>query len=208
MIRTFLEYQLQRAYDNSPSLPGWLKLALRLDQRLRQFADDTRQIDHQLRAGALAEREALFPEADQSLQRSHHNLATLPDPKVSRTQVGWLSAAALAATVAIAVFTLRTTERHANAEHARFLSEQLTVVPEEMAMMLTLAVNRSQVELPRYNPLTQLRLPEANLLADISVRTQSHLKQQIDSLVSPWESMGTQLLSEWNEPITPGEPGT
>lgn len=207
MIRTFLEYQLQRALDNSPTLPRWLRVMLRYDPHLRQFADDTRQLDGLLRAGAITERESLFPEAIPASQTLRYELATRTGPSRSpdRALLGWLSAAALAATIAIAVFSLRTADRRANAEHARFLSQQLTAVPEEVASILSFAVHRSQAELPRYNPLAQLRLPETNLFADFTSRTQASLNNQVDSLVSPWQSLGAELFSEWTNS---GDSGT
>ncbi len=207
MIRTFLEYQLQRALDYSPTLPLWLRVMLRYDPHLRQFANDSRQLDHLLRAGAIAERESLFPETFPASQTQRNELATRTCPSRSpdRALLGWLSAAALAATIAIAVFSLRTTDRRANAERARFLSQQLTAVPEEMASILSFAVYRSQAELPRYNPLAQLRLPETNLFADITNQTQTSLNNQVDSLVSPWQSLGAEFFSEWTNS---GEPGT
>ncbi len=195
MIRTFLEFQIQRALDESSTLPAWLRVLLRYDPRLRHFADQSQQLDERLRAGARTRHESLF---ETTSERSQVELSPRPDFPRHRTLIVRLTTAALAASLAVGFFVHRTSERQANAEHARFLSQQLTTVPEEMATMLTLAVNRSQAELPRYNPLAQLKLPETNLLADLSLRTQARLESQVESIISPWQSMGSQLVSQWN----------
>lgn len=199
MIRTFLEYQIQRALDESPELPVWLRVVLRFSPHLRQFADDSRQLDSLLHTGARARHESLFEATGQS---SRVELARRSVPKHDRALIGWLSAAALAASLAIAFFAHRATERHFNAEHARFLSQQFASVPEGMAMILTQAVNNPQ--LPRYNPLAQLKLPETNMFANVSTSTQASLKSQVDSVITPWQSLGEQFLSEWTPTSEPG----
>ena len=59
MIRTFLEYQIQRALDTGRTMPRWLRGVLRCDAGLRQYAEDALRLDGLLRAGARRERRGL-----------------------------------------------------------------------------------------------------------------------------------------------------
>jgi hypothetical protein len=190
MIRTMLEFLIQRSFDRGNGVPRWLRWFQQRDPQLRRYERDSQKLDSLLRSSARTVRRELAADLSEPM------LVELPT-RVSQSSTnyawaGWLAATA-AALVGVAMFLNHTAERQANAKRMQILSTQLATMPDDMLSLLSQAART-----PRdYSPLAQLSLPEVNVWRDLPRGAQGQLKTSFDEFGSRWTSIGERVYERF-----------
>lgn len=193
MIRTILQFLIERSLDHGRQPPGWLRQLARRDRHLHDRSQQALALDRALRSGAVSRRHQLA-EKSQSIP-----VVTLAcresSSRAERTAVRWGVIAALAAAlVGVAAFVNHYNEQQSRAAHAQFVSSQLTKVSDDM-----LAVIVDVARTPReFSPLTRVSLPAVNPWSDIPRGTQGQLKQSFSAWGSQLSDLGERVYQRFD----------
>ena len=192
MIRTILEFLLSRSLDNNESPSPWLLRRLQQDRQLKQYRDDSQQLDHLLRRSAAKVRESMqTDQAAATLTLPLQRQTTAADSP-HRLSVRWLVGLAAAALLLIALLPnwLRPS---APAVHAGEFSQQLTVVPGEVLRLLTQAAKTSQTQLPQLSPLSNFSLPELPDWEKVAQHVDVPVRQEFNAWQDSWRNIKFRL---------------
>jgi hypothetical protein len=194
MIRTFLEFLIERFLDQGRQPPGWLRWLARHDRRLHEHSRQALTLDRALRSGAVSRRHQLASDTlvvplvePVFLERTTYRANR------STARWGWLAATA-ATLVGVAAFTHHYNEQQTRAAHAQFVSSKLVQVPDEMLVMIAQAA-RSPRE---FSPLTQFALPEINPWRDIPRGTQGQLRESFSAWGSHLSDLGERVYERFD----------
>ncbi len=198
MIRTFLEFLLNRTLDDGTQETGWFRRLLLRDARLSRFDSETRQLDMLLRNTATEQRQTLASDnstnaAELTLSPQRQSPQTAHAKKQGHS-LAWLSGMAVAAVLLIVLLPnwLRPTTTKV---HAGNFSQQLTVVPGEVLRLLTRAAKTSQTQLPQLSPLAKLSLPAMSAWEEVALHVESPVRQEINFWQESWQNFRLRLPS-------------
>jgi hypothetical protein len=194
MIRTVLEFLMERSLDQGRQPPGWLRWLAGHDRHLHDHSQRTLQLDRALRSGAVSRRHELAGNGqavpmNQPILRMDSRACV--DRRAARW--GWLAATA-AALVGVAAFVHHYNEQQTRAAHAQFVSTQLTKVPDDMLAMIA-DVARAPRE---FSPLSRVSLPVANPWSDLPRSTQGQLKQSLSAWGSQLSDIGERVYERFD----------
>jgi hypothetical protein len=194
MIRTLLEFLIERSLDEGRQPPGWLRWLARHDCRLHDHSQHALALDRALRSGAVSRRHELAGDTQVVPMTDPVFVERSPARSDSSvTRWGWLAATA-AALMGVAAFVNHNNEQQARAAHAQLVSKQLTKVPDEM-----LAVIADVARTPReFSPLTRVSLPDVNPWSDIPRGTQGQLKQSFSAWGSQLSDLGERVYQRFD----------
>lgn len=194
MLRTFLEFCIERTLDQGSPPPGWLRWLARHDRRLHDHSQQALQLDRALRSAAVTRRHELatattvVPLVEPAIHKRAYQSA---DKSAAR----WgLFAATAAALVGVAAFASHYQEQQANAARAQFVSTKLAEVPDDMLAMIAEAARSSR----EFSPLKQITLPEVNPWSDIPRGTQGQLKQSFSAWGSQLSDLGERVYQRFD----------
>lgn len=192
MIRTLLEFLIERALDRGKRPAGWLRWLARHDRRLHDHGQQALALDRALRSAAVTRRHEL---ASNTATIAVVEPRSAVDHPTARSTVRWGWLAATAATlVGVAAFVNHYNERQSRAAHAQFVSSQLTKVPDDM-----LAVIADLARTPReFSPLARVSLPAVNPWSEIPRGTQGQLKQSFSAWGSQLSDLGERVYQRFD----------
>lgn len=193
MIRTWLEFLMQRSFDKGTPLPAWLRWLERRDANLRNYAAQAQELDDLLRVSASTRRKELASRpASAAVSLTARREA--PAQRVfAYRPIGWLAAAAAMLLVGTMLFN-NYAEQQTRAEHAKMISTQLAAMPDEMLGVFAQAARTSQ----DYSPLAQLKLPEVTVLNEIPRTTQGKLRESFSEWGSQLSAMGERVYERFD----------
>lgn len=190
MIRTFLEFWLERSLDQGRQPPAWLRWIAAHDRRLHDHGQRVLALDRTLRSGAVSRRQELAGNL-QAVSAIQAEWPTHIDRSAARW--GWFAATA-AALVGVTLFLNHYNERQTRAAHAQFVSTRLTKVPDDM-----LAVIADVARAPReFSPLSRVSLPVANPWSDIPRSTQGQLRESFSAWGSQLSDLGERVYERFD----------
>jgi hypothetical protein len=194
MIRTLLEFLIERSLDQGQQSPGWLRRLARHDRRLHDHSQHALALDRALRSGAVSRRHELAGDTQVvPVVEPGYRKPTSARADRSAARWGWLAATA-AALVGVAALVNHYNEQQTRAAHAQFVSTQLTKVPDDM-----LAVIADAARAPReLSPLTRVSLPAGNPWSDIPRSTQGQLKQSLSAWGSQLSDLGERVYQRFD----------
>ncbi len=196
MIRTLLEYLLNRSMDDGKSPGGWLVRQLRRDSKLQRFDTDARRLDTLLRESAAEHRKAMAitGEVDVLTLSPERPLATAAPTRRSNQSALWVAGLAVAAMLLL-MASPQWFRPAAPTVHAGEFAQQLTVAPGEVLRLINHAAETSQTQLPQLSPLNKLALTQLPAWQDVATQVESPVRNELDAWQRSWQN----LKSRWPE---------